>query len=99
MQRTFPLRTVPGALLAAALILLAGCAPVPSGTQPASASGELSTEQPAAVSTGFAALPTATSALPQAVPTRRGPDLVASDPATVSLGSGGLQLVEFFRFT
>lgn len=35
----------------------------------------------------------------QAVPTSRGPDLHATDPATVSLASGGLQLVEFFRFT
>ncbi|WKZ34481.1 MAG: hypothetical protein QY332_12745 [Anaerolineales bacterium] len=35
----------------------------------------------------------------QAVPTSRGPDLHASDPATVSLASGELQLVEFFRFT
>jgi hypothetical protein len=37
------------------------------------------------------------SALP--VATSRGPDLEATDPATVSLASGGLQLVEFFRFT
>jgi hypothetical protein len=34
---------------------------------------------------------------PEFVP--RGPDLEATDPATVSLESGGLQLVEFFRFT
>jgi hypothetical protein len=31
--------------------------------------------------------------------TSRGPNLEATDPATVSLASGGLQLVEFFRFT
>lgn len=37
-----------------------------------------------------AALPVATS---------RGPDLHATDPTTVSLASGGLQFVEFFRFT
>jgi hypothetical protein len=36
---------------------------------------------------------------PQAVATSRGPDLEATDPATVSLASGDLQLVEFFRFT
>lgn len=35
----------------------------------------------------------------QAVPTSRGPDLHATDPTTVSLASGQLQLVEFFRFT
>lgn len=36
---------------------------------------------------------------PQAVATSRGPNLEATDPSTVSLASGGLQLVEFFRFT
>jgi hypothetical protein len=39
----------------------------------------------------------APTALP--VATSRGPDLEATDPATVSLASGQLQLVEFFRFT
>ncbi len=36
---------------------------------------------------------------PQAAATSRGDQLQATDPATVSLASGGLQLVEFFRFT
>lgn len=36
---------------------------------------------------------------PVAAATSRGPDLEATDPTTVSLASGGLQLVEFFRFT
>jgi len=36
---------------------------------------------------------------PAAVATSRGPNLEASDPATVQLASGSLQLVEFFRFT
>lgn len=31
--------------------------------------------------------------------TSRGPNLEATDPTTVSLASGGLQVVEFFRFT
>ncbi len=35
----------------------------------------------------------------QAIATSRGPDLEATDPATVNLVSGQLQLVEFFRFT
>ena len=35
----------------------------------------------------------------QPVPTSRGPKLEATDPATVSLASGQIQLVEFFRFT
>jgi hypothetical protein len=38
---------------------------------------------------------------PTVVPiaTSRGPDLEATDPSTVSLASGDIQLVEFFRFT
>ena len=39
----------------------------------------------------------APTALP--VATSRGPNLEATDPATVTLASGGLQFVEFFRFT
>ena len=35
----------------------------------------------------------------QPVATSRGPDLEATDPTTVALASGSLQLVEFFRFT
>ncbi|NOH02520.1 MAG: hypothetical protein HND47_11480 [Chloroflexi bacterium] len=35
----------------------------------------------------------------QAIATSRGPSLEATDPTTVSLASGQLQLVEFFRFT
>jgi len=33
------------------------------------------------------------------VATSRGPNLEATDPTTVNLASGQLQLVEFFRFT
>ena len=39
----------------------------------------------------------APTALP--VATSRGPDLHATDPTTVSLASGQIQFVEFFRFT
>ena len=35
----------------------------------------------------------------QPVATSRGPDLHATDPATVSLAAGQLHFVEFFRFT
>jgi hypothetical protein len=45
----------------------------------------------------------ATSTVPptpvQVAATSRGPELEATDPTTVSLASGQLQLVEFFRFT
>lgn len=47
-------------------------------------------------------MPEATLAPTQAalpVATSRGPGLHATDPATVKLASGQLQLVEFFRFT
>lgn len=37
--------------------------------------------------------------IPQPVATSRGPDLEATDPSTVSLASGDLHFVEFFRFT
>lgn len=36
---------------------------------------------------------------PIPVATSRGPNLEATDPTTVVLASGGLQFVEFFRFT
>ena len=41
------------------------------------------------------------SLAPTALPiaTSRGPDLEATDPSTVSLASGQVQFVEFFRFT
>jgi hypothetical protein len=45
------------------------------------------------------AQPTATAAAILPVATSRGPELHATDPTTVSLASGGLQFVEFFRFT
>jgi hypothetical protein len=35
----------------------------------------------------------------QAVATSRGPNLEATDPTSVSLASGGVLFVEFFRFT
>jgi hypothetical protein len=38
-------------------------------------------------------------AQPVGVATSRGPNLEATGPTTVNLASGGLQLVEFFRFT
>jgi hypothetical protein len=41
---------------------------------------------------------TVTSAITP-IATSRGPNLEATDPATVKLDSGGLLLVEFFRFT
>ena len=77
-------------------LLLAACAPAATSTgQPAIETSRPpdSTVQATAVPSGLpvpSPLPLATS---------RGPNLEASDPTTVNLASGGLQLVEFFRFT
>ena len=45
------------------------------------------------------ASPVPETATPLPIATSRGPNLVATDPSTVALASGSLQLVEFFRFT
>ncbi|MFZ5858951.1 MAG: hypothetical protein ACOYZ6_19155 [Chloroflexota bacterium] len=88
-----------------AVLLASACAPAvatsPAAVVDASATpisqptaAEAATQPPvqpeATLAPTEAALPVATS---------RGPDLHATDPSTVSLASGGLQLVEFFRFT
>jgi hypothetical protein len=74
-------------------VLLAACAP--KATQP-SAPPQAATQTSESVTK-----PQVTSEAPQVavVATSRGPNLEATDPATVSLASGQLQLVEFFRFT
>lgn len=84
----------------ALVIVAASCAPAetilpaPSATETAPVAAPADTTAPEAV----VAAPTQVVDV-QAVPTSRGPDLHATDPSTVSLASGGLQLVEFFRFT
>jgi len=73
-------------------VLITSCAP--------QAPTETSSAQPSATLVAEAPLPTvevAPTTLP--VATSRGPELHATDPATVSLASGQIQLVEFFRFT
>ena len=92
-------------ILALTVILLVACAPERSPASPPAAA----TEPPAAavptVTPGAAATDAPTQAAPAEestalpVATSRGPELHATDPATVSLASGGLQFVEFFRFT
>ena len=89
-------------------IFLVGCAPaaltaapappvmiLPSATLPSSSPVPTPTP-PASVTSAPTEVPVPT-ALP--VATSRGPNLEATDPSTVNLASGGLQLVEFFRFT
>ena len=86
-------------------ILLAACAPQ-AATEPSSAqpTAPAVVVEPSATLVVEAPSPTvaptesaAATALP--VATSRGPDLHATDPLTVSLASGQIQLVEFFRFT
>jgi hypothetical protein len=71
--------------LSLAAVLMAACAPQ-------AAPPEATPLQPAAPQAPAQALPAAAA-------TSRGDALEATDPATVSLASGRIQLVEFFRFT
>jgi hypothetical protein len=86
-------------------LLLAACAPSTDTTNPpAGATQGLASALPSAT-VPAPTLEPATEAAPSeaatAVPlaTSRGSNLEAIDPTTVSLASGGLQFVEFFRFT
>ena len=55
---------------------------------------------PTATQSFTESLPSSTPSVDaQPVATSRGPELHATDPTTVSLASGQLQFVEFFRFT
>ena len=109
------LRTGPSILLRISLLtvlLLASCAPAASPapvqteahaapmTEPPQ---DLSTPTPAMVEASVMEtdMPSteAPAEMPLAIATSRGSDLEASDPTSVSLNSGELQLVEFFRFT
>ena len=86
--------------------LLAACAPSAAPTeaeatqaviQPAPVEPTLASTQPSAAVEPAATQPPVVEAQP--IATSRGPDLHATDPSTVALASGGLQFVEFFRFT
>jgi len=82
----------------AAVLLASACAPT-APPPPATADTPLpAPTQTQPVLSGTEA-PAATAQIPQALATSRGPNLEATDPTTVVLASGGLQLVEVFRFT
>ena len=68
----------------------------PDVVEPSATAPVLATDAPVQ-STAIPTDTLAATAIP--VATSRGPDLHATDPSTVRLASGGLQLVEFFRFT
>lgn len=91
------------------ILLLAACAPAavapePSDGQPAAPVAVEPTATafiPADPATEAVAAPTeeVVAAEPLPVATSRGDRLHATNPSTVNLASGGLQFVEFFRFT
>jgi hypothetical protein len=86
-------------------VLLASCAPAAATAEspPQPIAPPVVVEPsatPVADSPAVEAAPTeALAPTPLPVATSRGPDLEATDPSTVSLASGELQFVEFFRFT
>jgi len=85
-------------------VLLAACAPAATPVNPPAAATQPPTVSVPSVTVPAPTLEPATQPAPgeaTALPvaTSRGPDLEATDPTTVSLASGGLQFVEFFRFT
>jgi hypothetical protein len=92
-------------ILTLVVALLVACAPEASATNPPAAATELPTETLLTATLAAPTLEPATQAAPgeeaTVLPaaTSRGPDLHATDPTIVSLASGGLQFVEFFRFT
>jgi hypothetical protein len=91
------------AILLLPAVLLAACASGTATVVPALPDVAEPSAPPILTATGEPAPALDPTAAPssdvQPMATSRGPDLHASDPATVSLASGGLQLVEFFRFT
>lgn len=85
-------------LLTLFVALLAACAPERAATEsPAVGPVAATLAAPMTESVTEVAPNGEGTALPVVTP--RGPDLEATDPTTVSLASGGLQFVEFFRFT
>jgi hypothetical protein len=84
-----------------AVLLAVSCAPAPATEAVDSVPADQTSATATTVPATEAVAESATDALPvvEAVATSRGSDLHATDPATVSLASGQLQLVEFFRFT
>jgi len=86
-------------------LLLASCAPAAVTEAPAQPAAPTvvvepnGTPVPNGVDVTVGPTLEAAASTPLPVATSRGPDLHATDPSTVSLASGQLQFVEFFRFT
>lgn len=92
-----------GPALTLIMVLLAACAPATPAAVPTVVDTPLvNTQAPTQVSEEVATdtiIAATEMPTPIRVATSRGPDLEATDPTTVNLASGQLQLVEFFRFT
>ncbi len=83
-----------------AVFVISACAPAATSAPIVPTDVSSQEAAPATSAPVDSVVPTATEAAPvQAVATSRGPNLEATDPSTVSLASGQLQLIEFFRFT
>ena len=88
-----------------AVFAASACAPAAATNPPPAAELPTATTAPAAeaipTATGEVAAPVPTQTVAEVLPvaTSRGPNLEATDPTTVNLAAGQLQLVEFFRFT
>ncbi len=88
-----------------AIFVASACAPAAATNPPPAAEIPAATSAPAveviSTATGEVAAPAPTQAVAEVLPvaTSRGPNLEATDPTTVNLAAGELQLVEFFRFT
>ena len=84
-------------------VFLAACAPAKATVSPTQPEDVAASATPAptldAPAQGTEVPTEALESTPLPVATSRGPELHATDPTTVNLASGGLQLVEFFRFT
>ena len=98
MKPRFPFLTV-GLSIALLAIACAPTAPTESPAEPVPAVAQPTATVAAVPATEALAASPSEVPVVQPVATSRGPNLEAVDPATVSLASGGLQLVEFFRFT
>lgn len=99
-------------LILVTTLAISACAPAVTATPsvvepPPAAPTEAAALPPGAIPTqppvaSFTAVPSeipSPTAVVLPVATSRGPELEATDPTTVVLASGGLQFVEFFRFT
>ncbi len=100
-NRFFPTLLLFALLFAACAPAAVTDAPVQQAATPIAVAASATPLAEGAVPTLAVATQAPVVEVPSALPiaTSRGPDLHATDPATVSLASGQLHFVEFFRFT